>query len=209
MAIILADLEIIPFDSEQHDVSAFDCGDEDLNDFLKSDAAKYQAEHLSHTRIVLLDGKLAAYITLLADCIILQTSEKKKALEQARSGHQHIYSFPAVKIGRLAIQKELQRSGIGTLLLIYTIGLVVRINQEQRVACRFITLDAYPQSVSWYEKHNFLFNKHYRNPLPPPRTIAAIRAFFHALRHGNRKTHPSMRYDVLKKPPDHQPLISN
>jgi hypothetical protein len=40
MAISLADLEIIPFDSKEHDVSVFDCGDEDLNDFLKSDAAK-------------------------------------------------------------------------------------------------------------------------------------------------------------------------
>src|SRR5580704_5629007 len=111
MPISLSDLEIVPFDAT-HDVSNFDCNDDDLNDFLKNDAAKYQADHLSHTRIVLLNGTLVGYITLLADCIILQTGEKKKALKEARAHHQSVYTFPAVKIGRIGIQKEHQRSGI-------------------------------------------------------------------------------------------------
>jgi GNAT superfamily N-acetyltransferase len=200
MAISLADLEIIPFVSTEHNVSGFDCGDDDLNDFLKTDAAKYQTDHLSHTRIVLLNGALVGYITLLTDCIILQTSEKKKALDEARAYHQHIYTFPAVKIGRIGIQKEFQRSGIGKQLLIYTIGVVFRMNRELNIACRFITLDAYPQSVPWYEKHNFIFNKHYRVPARPQRNIAALKAFFRALVHGDKKAHPSMRYDLLKSP---------
>ena len=200
MPISLSDLHIVPFDPEKHDVSAFDCGDDDLNDFIRTDAAKYQSDHLSHTRIVLLNGDLVGYITLLADCIILQTGEKKKALKEARGYHQQIYTFPAVKIGRLGIQKEFQKAGIGKQLLIYTIGLVARLNQELRVACRFITLDAYPQSVSWYEKHNFTFNKHYRAADAPKGRIAGVKAFCKALFRGNKKKHPSMRYDLLRSP---------
>ncbi len=201
MAISLADLEIIPVHPAEHDVSAFDCGDEDLNDFLKNDAAKFQAEHLSHTRLVFLDGKLVGYLTLLADCIILQTSEKKRALKEARGYHQSVYTFPAVKIGRIGIQKEQQRSGIGRQLLIYTIGVVFRMNTEFNIACRFITLDAYPESVSWYERHNFTFNKYYKNTEERPRgKIAGIKAFCKVFLGKNEKKHPSMRYDLLRSP---------
>jgi GNAT superfamily N-acetyltransferase len=198
MPISLVDLEIVPFDPTRHDVSKFDCDDNDLNDFLKHDAAKYQADHLSHTRVVFFKGTLVGYITLLADCIILQTGEKKKALTETRSRHQSVYTFPAIKIGRVGIQKEHQRSGIGTQLLLYTIGLVLRINRELNVGCRFITLDAYPKSVPWYLKKNFMFNKHYGNA--PSGLIAAVSAFIAAMRRKERRVHPSMRYDILKSP---------
>jgi GNAT superfamily N-acetyltransferase len=197
MPISLSDLEIVPFDSSQHDVSDFDCDDDDLNDFLKNDAAKYQAEHLSHTRLVFRQGELVAYITLLADCIILQSGEKKKTLKEARSDHQSVYTFPAVKIGRIGVKKGLQRSGIGTQLLIYTIGLVVRLNHEMNIACRFITLDAYPKSVSWYEQKHFKFNRHYGRA---PRGWAAISAFCRSLIGREKRSHPSMRYDILRSP---------
>jgi hypothetical protein len=195
MRVTLADLEIVCFDPATHNVAGFDCGDSDLNDFLKSDAAKYQADHLSHTRLAFLRGDLVGYITLLADCIILQTSEKKKTLKEARTHHQSIYTFPAIKIGRIGVDKNSQQTGVGTQLLIYTIGLVFRMNRELNIGCRFITLDAYPKSVSWYEKKHFMFNKHYSRP---PKTLAAVMAFGRTLLGREKKTHPSMRYDILK-----------
>jgi len=81
--------------------------------------------------------------------------------------------------------------------LIYTIGLVVRMNWELNIACRFITLDAYPQSVSWYEKKNFKFNKHYGRA---PRGWAAVSAFCRVLVGRERRAHSSMRYDILRSP---------
>jgi GNAT superfamily N-acetyltransferase len=179
MQVTLADLEIVRFDPGTQDVSGFDCGDADLNEFLKNDAARYQAEHLSHTRLAFLQGALVGYITLLADCIILKTSEKQRVLEQLLDFHQAVYTFPALKIGRLGVQNASKGTGVGTQLLKYAVGLVVRLNTELNVGCRFITLDAYPGSVTWYQKNGFLFNKHYKTP---------------------EKTHPSMRYDILKSP---------
>jgi GNAT superfamily N-acetyltransferase len=194
------DLEIVPFDPTRHDVSTFDCGDDDLNDFLRSDASHYQADHLSFTRLVFLGGELVGYITLLADCIILQTSEKRKTLKEARADHRAIVTFPAVKIGRLGIKTEHQRSGIGTHLLNYTIGLVFRLNQEMNIGCRFITLDAYPKSISWYEKKQFVFNKHYKLA---PAQVKGVLAFCRAFMGIEKKSHPSMRYDILKSPEIH------
>jgi GNAT superfamily N-acetyltransferase len=177
MPVALADLEIVRFDPATHNVGGFDCSDADLNDFLKNDAARYQAEHLSHTRLVFQGGGLVGYITLLADCIILKTSEKKRILAQLLDFHQSVFTFPALKIGRLGVQKEHQRLGIGRQLLKYTIGLAMRLNRELNVGCRFITLDAYPGSVEWYQMNGFAFNKEYAR---------------------TEKTHPSMRYDILK-----------
>lgn len=175
----LADLEIVRLDLAVHDVSGFDCGDSDLNDFLKTDATNYQADHVSHTRLAFLNRELVGYVTLLADCIILKTSEKKRLLDKLLLSHQTVFTFPALKIGRLGVQSGFQRSGIGRQLLKYVIGLVVRLNDEFGIGCRFITVDAYPRSIPWYTKHGFVANKHYADL---------------------GKANPSMRFDILKGP---------
>jgi len=90
--------------------------------------------------------------------------------------HRSIYTFPALKIGRL-VGREAQQLGVGRSLLKYAVGVVVRMNREMNIGCRFVTVDAYPKSIPWYEKNGFIFNKYYADPA---------------------KTHPSMRYDILK-----------
>lgn len=119
---------------------------------------------------------VVGYITLLADCIILETPEKKKLLNQLLHRHQALYHFPALKIGRLAVRASHQKSGIGRILLEYAIGVVVRMNADLNVGCRFITVDAYPASVPWYEKNGFESNKWY----------------------AKREKTNSMRFDILK-----------
>jgi hypothetical protein len=174
MSISLADLQIVRFDPRKHNVSSFDCDDSDLNDFLKHDAARYQDEHLSCTRLALLDSVIVGYLTMLADCIILKTGEKRNLF----NFHRSIYTFSALRIGRIGVQKELQgKNRIGTQLPKYAISLAIRLNQDLHIGCRFITLDAYPKSISWYEKNGFVFNKHHSSP---------------------EKTHPSMRFDIVK-----------
>src|SRR5580658_4515226 len=172
MPTTLDDLKIIPL-TQEHDVSCFNCGDDDLNEFVQVDCHSYQNEYLSHTRVAIRDGRILGYITLLSDCIILKSKEKKKLF----SFYGKIYFFPALKIARLGVHQENQKDGVGRAMLEYSIGVAARLNHEMGVGCRFITVDAYPESVSWYEKHGFMFNKHYMN---------------------TNLTHPSMRFDLLK-----------
>lgn len=173
MATALADLILHKAVKSSPEVATFDCDDDDLNDFAKNDCHKYQDQCLSHTRIASLQGQVVGFITLLADSIVLETKEKEHLFDF----HKTIYQFPALKIGRLGVQRDLQRGGIGTALFEYAVGVAVRMNQEMSIGCRFITVDAYAKSISWYEKRGFVFNESKK-----PRNS------------GNR----SMRYDLLK-----------
>jgi predicted GNAT family N-acyltransferase len=177
--ILLSDLAILPFDPKTHRTTAFDCGDSDLNEFLQKDAVVYQTEHLSFTRVVSYENELVAYITLLTDSIVLKTPEKKKLIEFYGS----VMQWPALKIGRLAVITTRQRKcKIGKALLQYAVGSAIRIGKESGIGCRFVTVDAYPVSVSFYEKHGFVVNKNYVDKEKP-------------------EQHPSMRYDILKSAP--------
>ncbi len=175
MPITLADLEITPVDPAVHNLQTFDCDDSDLNDFLRNDCQSYQGQCLSHTRVAIYKGALVGFVTLLADSIILQTSEKKHLFDF----HKKVMYFPAMKIGRLGVAQRLHHGGVGRSLLKYSLGVAVRMNADLNVGCRFITVDAYPRSIDWYKKNGFVFNKEYKHP---------------------DKTNPSMRYDILASP---------
>lgn len=176
MPISLSDLDVVRINPAVHDLQAFNCGDDDLNDFLQNDCQPYQEQYLSHTRLALHNGTVAGFVTLLADSIILKTPEKKRLFDF----HRKLMYFPAMKIGRMGVALDRQRDGVGKALLRYSIGVAVRMNSDLSVGCRFVTVDAYPKSIGWYEKNGFVPNKEYAHP---------------------EKTHPSMRYDLLTSPP--------
>lgn len=175
MAITLDDLELSCI-TDLDDTSHFDCGDDDLNDFVRSDCHRYRREWLSHTLLAKhrADERLVGFITLLSDSIVLKTREKRKLFDF----HRTVYQFPALKIGRLGVQKDVQRQGVGEALLGYAIGVAYRMNQGLSVGCRFITVDAYPKSVPWYLRNGFVFNRSAEN----------------------EKKNRSMRYDLLRTP---------
>ena len=50
-------------------LSDFDCGDDDLNDYLKSDALKNQMSWLSVTRLMYSDEHLVGFYTIIPDTL--------------------------------------------------------------------------------------------------------------------------------------------
>lgn len=63
-------------------------------------------------------------------------------------------SYPAVKIGRLGVHGPFQNCGFGGQLLDYIKGMFMTNN---RTGCQYITVDAYNQSLKFYEKNGFKF----------------------------------------------------
>ena len=63
-------------------------------------------------------------------------------------------SYPAVKIGRFGVNSSYQNQGLGTIVLDYIKALFITNN---RTGCMFITVDAYTQSLRFYEKNDFPF----------------------------------------------------
>ena len=133
----------------------FDCGDEDLNDFLLSDARLYNEQFLANTFVLEDDNETVAYYSLLNDKISQTTLSKNlwRKLRKSIPHEKHLGSYPAVKIGRLAVSKSYRGMDIGTKL----VGAIMRlfISQHGHSACRFLTVDAYKDAVTFYEKNGF------------------------------------------------------
>ena len=141
------DTNIKPFESE----------DDDLNDFLIKDAKNYLKQRLAVTYLIENETETIAYFCLSNDIVLRlfadQTSWKKIKKMIPNAKLRSIY--PAIKIGRLAVAKNHAGSGFGKLIL--QIVREMYSAQTQQSGCRFLTVDAYPNAVQFYQKHNFDF----------------------------------------------------
>ena len=176
MPIALADLEIEEADHQKFDIGAFDCTDADLNEFLKIDCPRYKDQRLSHTKVAIYMGQVAGFIAVLADSISLIDEERKWLIQK----NVKVQQVPALKVGRMGIDKKFHRQGIGTALIQYAVALAFRMNSELGVGCRFVTVDAYTDSIGFYERLGFIRSQHKT--------------------YKNRK-HPNMYYDIVSGTP--------
>ena len=97
---------------ENYPIKPFDCEDDDLNDFLFNKALLYQKELLATTFVVESEERTLGYYSVLNDSLQLKEedfpskSKYKKFLSHLiPHPKRHLKSVPAVKIGRLAIDK--------------------------------------------------------------------------------------------------------
>ena len=148
--------------TENHSIKPFDCEDDDLNDFLFNKALLYQKELLATTFIVESEERTLGYYSVLNDSLQLKEedfpskSKYKKFLSYLiPHPKRHLKSVPAVKIGRLAIDKTFKGKGLGSVIMANIISKCIKMNEEQ--ACRLITVDAYKQAVPFYQKMGFKF----------------------------------------------------
>ena len=84
------------------DISGFSCSVDEYNEYLYKDALRSQNDHIARTWLLRerATGKIAAYMSLIADAVKLSTVEKEL--------HALNYPFrtiPAVKIAKLAVSQ--------------------------------------------------------------------------------------------------------
>lgn len=144
--------------SRLEDITAskpFDCGDDDLNDFLASDAPFYRKQMLATTFVLEDDDQTVAYYSLLNDKISNSTVPKNiwRKLRNTIPHEKHFSSYPAVKIGRLAVSLDYKKDGVGTRLVAGIKQMLIE--QQGQSACRFLTVDAYRAAVPFYQKNGF------------------------------------------------------
>lgn len=139
------------------DLNGFDCGDEDLNDFLVEDAQDFLNNRIA-TSYTLMDGNtIVAYFCLLNDKISRQdvTNSQWKKIKGGFPDRKQFSSYPAIKIGRFAVSIEYKGRNIGTDLMNL---LKVMLNENPNYsAFRYLTVDAYLSAVDFYKKNNFKF----------------------------------------------------
>ena len=137
-------------------IKPFDCGDADLNGFLCEDASYYHQQLLANTFILEDEQETLAYFSLLNDKIS-QTTIAKNLWRKIRKNvphEKHMGSYPAVKIGRLAVSLKCKGQGLGTDLVSAIKQMLVNRNTSIS-ACRFLTVDAYKDALPFYLKNGF------------------------------------------------------
>ena len=106
--------------SHEHDLSNFVCDSNDLTDFLKNDALTQQQNKLNITKLILCDGEIIGYVSLLIDTLVLKNIRENRIKNEIKnqlniSNRKRL--LPAVKIGRFAINKKYSNKGLGSHIL--------------------------------------------------------------------------------------------
>ncbi|WP_109694442.1 GNAT family N-acetyltransferase [Chitinophaga deserti] len=146
----------------EYSLKPFDCGDQDLNEFLTQKAIHYRKELLAVTYILENEDRTIAFFSIFNDSVRVQEkdfaskSAFKKFLRQLLTyPKRHLEYIPAIKIGRLGVCSQTQKSGIGKTIIDFIIAIALKLNDE--CACKFVTVDAYAQSLGFYERRGFKY----------------------------------------------------
>lgn len=144
---------------ENDSVMQFDCGDEDLNDFILTDAPLYFRVRLA-TSYVLEDGRsgeVIGYFSLAHDRISLTDFPNSSAYNRFRKQFfaqgKMFKSYPALKICRLATSKSCRGEGFGAMIVNM---IIASYRNDNKAGCRFITVDAYAEALQFYYKQGFI-----------------------------------------------------
>ncbi len=141
----------------------FTCGNEDLDEFFRTDYQLYADKLLGKTyafRLISDPSVIVSIFTISNDAIRIKQllPEDKEQIEYVtENGEKNLRRFPGVLIGRLGTNRSLSRKGYGTAVMDF-IKAWFRSN-ENKTGCRFIIVDAQnnPDTIHYYTKNGFNF----------------------------------------------------
>lgn len=178
-------VSIFRINSFDGDISqcSFCCGKAaEYESFLKTKATKLEELGISRTFLLIHNDtkEVIGYYSLSADTVGLTLDEKG----ESGLGEVEFMTLPALKLGKLAINKELteeaNRKGYGSFVLdlvdTYAFEML-----ENGVACRFITVDADieydAETPEFYKKNGFIVNQS-RNQRSSDTTVSMRRDIY-------------------------------
>lgn len=111
-----SDVKVVEI-SKIYDLSDFDCEDNGLNEFLKKDSFEYKNQLIAKTFLVIYEEHVVAFFSVMNDAIklkLIETIETKRL--------RRLHEYPAIKIGRLGVDKRYKRRGVGKIIINFVIG---------------------------------------------------------------------------------------
>ncbi|WP_252178153.1 GNAT family N-acetyltransferase [Endozoicomonas sp. 4G] len=137
--------------TRQHKRKAFDCGAPELNQFLRQQARQKTAQHISKTYVACQHDTptvINGYYTLTGCSVMTPPSAH-------RDYRQYPHPLSAVKLARLAVDKQCQGQKLGQRLLIDAIKRTVIVSQQISTIGLFVG-PMTPEIVPFYQQYGFL-----------------------------------------------------
>lgn len=138
----------------------FHCGDKDLDEFFTEDAPKYHDAKLGKSYCFVLDEDPSVIVcayTLSNDSVHVKglPSARKKKVNSHIAHQKQMRRYPAILIGRLAVNELFSDKGVGSELLSLLKYLAVL--PDNLADCRFLAVDAKNEEkpLHYYEKNYF------------------------------------------------------
>lgn len=130
-------------------LKSFDCKIDVLNEFLSKYAQKNDKLGIGKTFIALnQQDKIVGYFTLATAQVAYQE------IPDDYRGKLPKYPIPALRIARLAVDKELEGKGVGKWLLAQAFIKIIQVADVTGIY--FIIVDAKETSKSFYEQYGFI-----------------------------------------------------
>ncbi len=135
--------------NDAHDRKRFDCGDTDLNGWLKQTARQHKEKGVSSTFVSVANEADVEILGFYA----ISLAELVNASLPAQYGKRLPARVPVFRLGRLATALSHQGKGIGEYMLFDAIDRVTRISGE--VGGIGLVVNAKPSAVDFYQRYGF------------------------------------------------------
>jgi len=136
--------------SGNHNRKEFDCGKPELNEWLSRFARQHQERDISQTFVAVdpdFPCKILGFYALTACQVVTEELPPEVAAKLPRKA-------PGVKLARLAVDRSVQRKGVGELLLVNAIKRTCETRKHVGIFALFV--DAKDEgAVAFYEKYGF------------------------------------------------------
>ncbi len=131
---------------EEDDRRPFSCGDEALDLFFHRYAGQNQfRQHVGVTYVAVEDGRILGFVTVSAATVDADDLPDGRRMPP--------YPLPALRIARLAVDREHHGRGLGRSLLRHAIELAETVRDQ--VGCVGVLVDAKGTAVSYYDRLGF------------------------------------------------------
>ena len=126
----------------------FDCGDPNLNKYIRTHAKQNDSNNLSKTYICENDDQVVGFVTLCNAQIEFEAMPEEYKASNPK------YPVPAIRIARLAVDINQQSKGIGKALLWFALRKILQ--AAYIVGTKFVVVDAKEDARGFYEKYGFV-----------------------------------------------------
>jgi len=143
-------LKIEPLGS-QHDRESFDCGQPDLDDYLRRIARQHADKGVSRTFVLVDDtepGTVLGFMTL-ALCEIIPSALPPKFAKK------YAHRVYGVKLARLAISRSRQRQGLGALMMLHAMDRARSVADHAGIVGFFVDAKD-TQAQAYYLRYGFI-----------------------------------------------------